>query len=131
VTSVSSCSHLFSVQGLQDDNSQARCSRDRSLGPVFPCSNPGDQPRLHKFVWVRLSPYFLFMTCFSAALIIIKIWGINKFTARVVDNNTLKPVILVLLEAGAIYSCTLIALLICFFTGSWVKIVLGDAVSNS
>jgi len=63
------------------------------------------------------------------SLIATKIWKINRFTAHIIDDNNLKPVMLVILESGAIYSCTLITLLVCYLTGSWAQYLLLDAVS--
>jgi len=61
------------------------------------------------------------------SLLAIKIWTVNSFTSHVMGND-LRPVLLVILETGAIYSATLITLLICYQEGSWAQYLLIDAV---
>ena len=51
----------------------------------------------------------------------------NRYTTHIVGGS-LTPVLLVVLESGAIYSATLISLLICYLAGSWSQYVLVDAV---
>jgi len=63
-------------------------------------------------------------------LIAARIWTINRFTTHIIDNSNLKPVMLVILESGAIYSCTLITLLACYLSGSWAQYLILDAVSS-
>ena len=61
------------------------------------------------------------------ALIAAKIWKINSFSSQIVGHS-LTPVMLVVIESGAIYSCTLIALLGCYLTNSWAQYLLLDLV---
>ena len=61
------------------------------------------------------------------ALIAVKIWKINSFSSQIVGHS-LTPVILVVIESGAIYSCTLIALLACYLTESWAQYLILDSV---
>lgn len=65
------------------------------------------------------------------ALIATKIWKINSYTAAHVFENKMRPVMLVVLESGAMYSGTLFALLITYLVGSWAQYLILDAVRNS
>jgi len=63
------------------------------------------------------------------ALIGIRIWKMNTFSAHIMDNSNLKSVMLVIMESGAVYSCVLLALLICYFSGlRWAAYLLLDAL---
>jgi len=62
-------------------------------------------------------------------LIAVKVWKINSFSSRYVGHS-LTPVMLVVVESGAIYSCTLIALLVCYLNGSWAQFLILDWVSS-
>ncbi|KAI0632006.1 hypothetical protein C8Q77DRAFT_893101 [Trametes polyzona] len=61
-------------------------------------------------------------------LVALRIWWINraimKFTSR-----SYRPILFLVLESGAVYSVTLMALLILYKTGSWFQYVLLDAIS--
>jgi len=59
----------------------------------------------------------------------VKVWKINSLSLRYVGYS-LTPVMLVVVESGAIYSCTLIALLVCYLNGSWARFLLLDWVSS-
>ncbi|CAL1707855.1 unnamed protein product [Somion occarium] len=61
-------------------------------------------------------------------LLAFKIWRVNKLSTRVGATN-LMPVLLVVVESGAIYSATLITLLATYLAGSWAQYLLLDAVS--
>ena len=61
------------------------------------------------------------------ALIAVKIWKINSFSSQIVGHS-LTPVMLVVIESGAIYSCTLITLLACYLAKSWVQYLVLDSV---
>lgn len=60
----------------------------------------------------------------------MKIWKINSFSSQFVGHS-LTPVMLVVIESGAIYSCTLIALLACFLAKSWAQYIILDSVIPS
>ena len=60
----------------------------------------------------------------------MKIWKINRFSSQFVGHS-LTPVMLVVIESGAIYSCTLIALLVCFLAKSWGQYIILDSVIPS
>jgi len=61
------------------------------------------------------------------ALIAVQIWKINSFSSQFAGHS-LTPVMLVVIESGAIYSCTLIALLGCYLTSSWAQYLILDSV---
>ncbi|KAF9653987.1 hypothetical protein BDM02DRAFT_3107169 [Thelephora ganbajun] len=65
---------------------------------------------------------------FCTSLIAVKIWKINSFSSQFVGHS-LTPVMRVVIESGAIYSCTLTALLVCYLTKSWVQYLILDSVS--
>lgn len=57
----------------------------------------------------------------------MKIWKINSFSSQF-GGRSLTPVMLVVIESGAIYSCTLIALLACYLAKSWAQYIVLDSV---
>lgn len=61
-------------------------------------------------------------------LVAYKIWKVNKLSVRVGATN-LMPVFLVVIESGALYSATLIALLATYLAGSWAQYLLIDALT--
>ncbi|KAF9266138.1 hypothetical protein L218DRAFT_996909 [Marasmius fiardii PR-910] len=61
-------------------------------------------------------------------LVAFRIWHINRATAAFTNRN-LTPVVFLVIESGAIYSVTLIALLILYRVESWFQYVLLDAIS--
>jgi len=62
------------------------------------------------------------------SLIAVKIWKINSFSAQFVGRS-LTPVMLMVIESGAIYSCTLVALLVCYLTRSPGQYLILDSLS--
>lgn len=64
---------------------------------------------------------------YHPALIAVKVWKINSFSSRFIGRS-LTPVMLVVIESGAIYSCTLIALLVSYLTKSWAQYLILDWV---
>ncbi|KDQ49552.1 hypothetical protein JAAARDRAFT_186972 [Jaapia argillacea MUCL 33604] len=61
-------------------------------------------------------------------LVAARVWKINKMSERVGTAN-LMPVLLVIVESGAIYSATLLTLLFTYVADSWAQYLLLDAVS--
>ncbi|KAJ6495811.1 hypothetical protein C8R47DRAFT_1042987 [Mycena vitilis] len=61
-------------------------------------------------------------------LVAYRLWSINHQIAEFV-NNRFTPIILLVIESGAIYSATLMTLLILYKTKSWFQYVLLDAIS--
>ncbi|KAF9458795.1 hypothetical protein BDZ94DRAFT_1325225 [Collybia nuda] len=61
-------------------------------------------------------------------LVAFRIWHINRQNVSF-SNNSLRPVMLLVIESGAIYSATLLVLLILYEVESWFQYVLLDAVS--
>ncbi|KAI0311142.1 hypothetical protein OF83DRAFT_1152129 [Amylostereum chailletii] len=64
----------------------------------------------------------------GTVLIAIRIWRINRLS-KLVGTATLMPVLLVVVESGAVYSATLIALLATYLAKSWAQYLLLDAIS--
>ncbi|PFH47759.1 hypothetical protein AMATHDRAFT_125871, partial [Amanita thiersii Skay4041] len=61
-------------------------------------------------------------------LVAIRIWYINRQTI-VFTGHSMRPVMLLVIESGAVYSATLLVLLILYKVKSWFQYVLLDAVS--
>lgn len=61
------------------------------------------------------------------ALIAVRVWKINSFSSQFVGHS-LMPVMFVVIESGAIYSCTLAALLVSCLTKSWAQYLILDSV---
>ncbi|KAF8188727.1 hypothetical protein BJ912DRAFT_1106823, partial [Pholiota molesta] len=62
-------------------------------------------------------------------LVAYRIWYFNRRTGTLVGNS-LRPVFLLVIESGAIYSATLIILLIAYGTGSLITNLILDALSS-
>jgi len=60
-------------------------------------------------------------------LIAIRIWRVNKLSMSL-GASSLMPVMLVIIESGAIYSAALTYALATYFARSWVEYILVDAV---
>jgi len=61
-------------------------------------------------------------------LVAYRIWYINRQSISF-SEHSLRPIMLLVIESGAIYSATLTALLILYKTESWFQYVLLDAIS--
>ena len=71
------------------------------------------------------------LTIVNKALIAAKIWW-SEYQARdLIRSRTLSPVIKIVVESGAIYSITLICLLVSYLCGSWAHYVFLDMVGHS
>lgn len=65
-----------------------------------------------------------------AALVAYRIWTINRaHVFRGFRHRNLRPVLVLIVESGALYSATLLALLVLYNVGSWFQYVVLDAVS--
>ncbi|KAJ8507793.1 hypothetical protein ONZ45_g9872 [Pleurotus djamor] len=62
------------------------------------------------------------------SLVAFRIWYINRQN-EFFQGGSLKPILLLVVESGAVYSATLLALLILYKTESWFQYVLLDSVS--
>ncbi|KAE9411495.1 hypothetical protein BT96DRAFT_983229 [Gymnopus androsaceus JB14] len=62
------------------------------------------------------------------ALVAYRIWYVNRSVISF-SNHSWSPVMLLVVESGAIYSVTLLSLLILYKTESWFQYVLLDAIS--
>ena len=66
------------------------------------------------------------------ALISFRIWSVDRAAGKYLQSeNTLRPVLAVVVESGAIYSASLVALLATFLSHSWAQYIVLDAVSPS
>ena len=63
-------------------------------------------------------------------LLVCRIWYVDhKATRLLAHQSQLRPILHVLVDAGAIYSLTLLVALVCFVTGSNGQYVMLDMVS--
>jgi len=62
-------------------------------------------------------------------LVAFKLWDVNRQVQYFGVNHSFNPIILLVIESGAIYSATLMTLLILYKTESWFQYVLLDAIS--
>lgn len=61
-------------------------------------------------------------------LIAAKIWWVGRKTATILHTRTLMPIAIVIVESGALYSASLLILLIAFLKQSWAKPIMVDLV---
>lgn len=67
----------------------------------------------------------------AAALVAYRIWVINRtYFFSGFRHRNLRPVLILIVESGALYSATLLALLVLYNTVSWFQYVVLDAVSS-
>lgn len=64
-------------------------------------------------------------------MIAARIWNLNRGSLNGEHGGSLQPVMRIILESGAIYSGTLILLLVLFEIKSWLQYVVVDAVSTT
>ncbi|KIJ34295.1 hypothetical protein M422DRAFT_782921 [Sphaerobolus stellatus SS14] len=62
-------------------------------------------------------------------LVAYRIWSINRQTAKLSSGHSMRPIMILVIESGAIYSATLLTLLILYKADSWFQYVLLDAIS--
>jgi len=62
------------------------------------------------------------------AIVVYRIWDINR-ESIVFAESSLRPIMLLVIESGAIYSATLTLLLILYKVQSWFQYVILDAIS--
>ena len=66
-----------------------------------------------------------------SALIAFRIWSVDRAGRKYRETeSTLKPVLAIVIESGAIYSASLMILLVIFFSHSWAYFILPQAVSS-
>lgn len=63
-------------------------------------------------------------------LVAYRIWYINRKQLVASRNRRLRPLMLLIVESGAIYSATLLVLLILYNADSWFQYVILDSVSS-
>ena len=61
-------------------------------------------------------------------LIGVRIWWVDHKTAGLLRSRTLKPIANIIIESGALYSASLLILLIMFLKKSWAKPIMVDLV---
>ena len=65
-----------------------------------------------------------------SALIAFRIWSVDRASGKYRETkSTLKPVLAIVIESGAIYSASLMILLMIYFSHSWAYFILPQAVS--
>ena len=69
------------------------------------------------------------LTC--SAMIAFRIWSVDRACGKYRETkSTLKPVLAIVIESGAIYSTSLMILLINYFSHDWVYFLLPQLVSS-
>ena len=72
-----------------------------------------------------------FIDFMYSAMITFHIWSVNWASGKYCETkSTLKPVLATVIESGAIYSASLMILLIIYFSHSWAYFILPQAVSS-
>lgn len=68
----------------------------------------------------------------SVVMIALRIWTVDRASgAHRLSQNTLKPVLVVVIESGAIYSSWLFALLVAYLAKSWLHYLFLESVSDT
>ncbi|KAJ3012592.1 hypothetical protein NUW54_g1821 [Trametes sanguinea] len=79
--------------------------------------------------WITAFFSMTFVTNFiCTALVACRVWAMNRSTLSF-KHHKLRPVMVLIVESGACYSATLLALLILYNVNSWFQYVVLDAVS--
>jgi len=115
---------------LREGHAQRRDLRKQItyLDRLFLLFDVVNEPHRHRYVyWSWACDHYVVLKIWSTGLIALRIWRVNKLSVRL-GASSLMPVILVIIESGAIYSATLTALLALYLSQSWVQYVLLDAV---
>lgn len=85
-------------------------------------------------MWVQVlcssSVTALTIGCTFLAIVAYRIWSINR-ESIIFSQGSLRPIMLLVIESGAIYSATLTTLLILYKEQSWFQYVILDAVRVS
>ena len=64
-------------------------------------------------------------------MIALRIWSVDRAGGKYRDSkSTLKPMLAVVIESGAIYSACLIILLIVYLFHNWAHFILSQVVSS-
>ena len=72
-----------------------------------------------------------FINFMYSALIAFRIWSVDRASGKYRETkSTLKPVLAIVIESGAIYSASLMILLVIYFSHSWAYFILPQAVSS-
>ena len=72
-----------------------------------------------------------FIDFMHSAMVAFRIWSVDRVVEKYREaKSTLKPVLAIVIESGAIYSASLIILLINYFSHNWVYFLLPQLVSS-
>lgn len=75
-------------------------------------------------------PVTCFVLTLPSVLISYRIWSVDRAAGKYRHTaSTLKPVLIVVIESGAIYSTTLITLLAVYLSHNWAHFIVLDLVS--
>ncbi len=92
--------------------------------------DPGDESYWDRCVlfcaWINVNPRLTVVL----GLVAYRLWKINNKGIKR-SNKRLYPVLLLIVESGAIYSAALLVLLILYKSDSWFQYVILDAVSTT
>lgn len=81
-------------------------------------------------LYLTVMPFPSYHLYFSEGLLIFRIWQINSRTTSRVSGSSLMPVLLVIMDAGVLYSVTLLSALMCFVNKSNGQYIVLDMVSH-
>ena len=74
---------------------------------------------------------FSFIDFMYSTMIAFHIWSVDRVSGKYCEmKSTLKPVLAIVIKSGAIYSVSLMILLIIYFSHSWAYFILPQAVSS-
>ncbi|KZP27846.1 hypothetical protein FIBSPDRAFT_853035 [Athelia psychrophila] len=102
------------------------------IGVVYSFSRQGPTSQVFGFAgWV--SSFFsitLATNTISTILIVYRIWSVDRAAGKFRQTaSALKPVMLVVVESGLIYSVSLVCLLAAYFSGSWGHFIILDSLT--
>ena len=88
------------------------------MGCCFPRCDSGNKCYMYMYVFILvLHPLIDFM---YSAMIAFRIWSVDRASRKYRESkSTLKPVLAVVVESGAIYSTSLTILLVIYLSHSW------------
>ena len=89
----------------------------------------GNKCYMYMYVFMLRPISFINLTC--SAIIAFRIWSVDRAYGKYRETkSTLKPVLAVVIESGAIYSAFLTILLVIYLSHSWAHYILSQAVSS-
>ena len=99
------------------------------MGYCFPRCDSGNKYYVYMYVFILiLHPITDFV---YSAMIAFRIWSVERAGGKYRETkSTLKPVLAVVIESGAIYSASLTIFLIIYLSHSWAYLSWPQAVSS-